>query len=118
VVGAGRGRRAEPARRRRVGSARTDDAEAEDTLPTYLAIILAVLVLGALVAAAFAAWRLIANLRALASSVADLNRQLNPLLEELARQGQTASERVARLQLRQIRPDGDGAEPGRTDAAG
>jgi hypothetical protein len=77
-------------------------------------------VVGVLVALAFAGWRMLASLRALSASVANLNRQLTPALEELARQSQLAAERAAKLQARFGPPaqPSDGDQTRRTDAAG
>jgi hypothetical protein len=69
-------------------------------LPTALAIILAVLALGTLVAVAVTVWRLLASLKALMRSVAAMSEQLGPVLEELARQSEHATEQAARLQAR------------------
>jgi hypothetical protein len=69
-------------------------------VPAWLAILLAVLTLGVVVALVFAAWRLVANLKALARSVADLNRQLAPALEDLARQSEQTAAKAAALSRR------------------
>jgi uncharacterized protein YjiS (DUF1127 family) len=45
-------------------------------------------------------WRLLANLRSLARSVAELNERLTPALEDLAAKSQQAAERAARLSAR------------------
>jgi hypothetical protein len=63
-------------------------------------MLLAVLTLGVVVALAFTAWRLVANIRALTRSLADLNRQLAPALEDLARQSELAAAKAAALSRR------------------
>jgi hypothetical protein len=49
---------------------------------------------------ALTAWRLLANLKLLASSLGELNERLTPTLEELAAKSQEAAELAARLSAR------------------
>jgi hypothetical protein len=70
--------------------------------------------LGVLVTVGFTAWRLLANLKALLRSVAELNERLAPTLQELADKGQEAAELADRLQRRQLgRHRGGGRRRGR-----
>jgi uncharacterized protein YoxC len=70
-------------------------------VPTWLTIILLLLVLGVVVALAFTAWRLLANLNAVMASVNRLNAELTPALEDLTRQTEEIAQKAARLQRRQ-----------------
>jgi hypothetical protein len=81
----------------------------EVVLPTIVAILLGVFWLGVLVTVGFTAWRLLANLKSLLRSVAELNERLAPTLEELADKGQEAAELTARLQERQVGRKGPAA---------
>ncbi len=78
-------------------------------MPTWLAIISMLVVLGVVVALAFAAWRLLANLKSLLASATRLNTELTPVLEELTRSTDELSRTAAQLQRRQAAagsPDG------------
>ena len=70
-------------------------------MPTWLAIISLLVVLGVVIALAFAAWRLLANLKALMTSVTRLNTELTPVLDELTRRTDELNARAAQLQRRQ-----------------
>ena len=70
-------------------------------MPTWLTIILLLLVLGVVIALAFTAWRLLANLKAVMASVNRLNAELTPALEDLTRQTDEIAQKAARLQRRQ-----------------
>jgi uncharacterized protein YoxC len=70
-------------------------------VPTWLTIILLLLVLGVVIALAFTAWRLLANLKAVMASVNRLNAELTPALEDLTRQTDEIAQKAARLQRRQ-----------------
>ena len=76
-------------------------ASREVALPAIVAILLGVFWLGVLVTVGFTAWRLLANLKSLLSSVSELNRRLTPALEDLADRSQETAELAARLQERQ-----------------
>lgn len=52
-------------------------------------------------------WRLLANLKSLARSVAELNERLAPALEDLATKSQETAERAARLSARAERASRD-----------
>ena len=69
-------------------------------MPTWLAIILLLVVLGVVIALAFTAWRLVANLKAVMASVNRLNAELAPALEELTRQADEIAGKAERLQRR------------------
>jgi len=58
--------------------------------------------LGVLVTVGFTVWRLLANLKSLVRSVAELNERLTPTLEELADKGQEAADLADRLQKHQL----------------
>jgi len=78
-------------------------------VPTWLAIISMLVVLGVVVALAFAAWRLLAKLKSLLASATRLNTELTPVLEELTRSTDELSRTAAQLQRRQAAagsPDG------------
>jgi len=70
-------------------------------VPTWLTIILLLLVLGVVIALGFTAWRLLAHLKAVMSSVNRLNAGLTPALEDLTRQADEIAQKTARLQRRQ-----------------
>jgi uncharacterized protein YoxC len=70
-------------------------------VPTWLTIILLLLVLGVVIALAFTAWRLLAHLSAVMASVNRLNAELTPALEDLTRQTDEIAQKAARLQRRQ-----------------
>jgi hypothetical protein len=70
-------------------------------VPTWLTIILLLLVLGVVIALAFTAWRLLAHLSAVMASVNRLNAELTPALEDLTRQADEIAQKTARLQRRQ-----------------
>lgn len=73
----------------------------EVVLPLVVAILLGVFWLGVLVTVGFTAWRLLANLKALARSLADLSERLAPSLQELEAKAQETAELGERLQRRQ-----------------
>src|SRR6266536_934503 len=73
----------------------------EVALPAIVAILLGVFWLGVLVTVGFTAWRLLANLKSLAASVADLSQRITPGLEELSDASQEMAELTERLQERQ-----------------
>jgi len=52
-------------------------------------------------------WRLLANLKSLARSLAELNERLTPALEDLAAKSEVAAERAARLSARTERAGRD-----------
>jgi hypothetical protein len=66
-------------------------------LPIAAAIVLAIIALGALIVVLLTAWRLLASVRELAASVANMSRQLGPALEALNSQAAETSARAARL---------------------
>jgi uncharacterized protein YoxC len=70
-------------------------------VPTWLTIIALLLVLGVVIALAFTAWRLVANLKAVMASVNRLNAELTPVLEDLTRRTDEVAQKAARLQRRQ-----------------
>jgi uncharacterized protein YoxC len=70
-------------------------------VPTWLTIIALLLVLGVVIALAFTAWRLVANLKAVMASVNRLNAELTPVLEDLTRRTDEIAQKAARLQRRQ-----------------
>ena len=70
-------------------------------MPTWLTIISLLVVLGVVIALAFAAWRLLANLKAVMTSVTRLNTELTPVLDELTRRTDELSAKAAQLQRRQ-----------------
>ncbi|HZD73687.1 MAG TPA: hypothetical protein VE776_07355 [Actinomycetota bacterium] len=80
----------------------------EVDLLTIVAILLGVFWLGVLVTVGFTAWRLLANLRALLRSVAELNERLAPTLQELTDKGQEAADLADRLQRHQLGRAGGG----------
>ncbi len=84
-----------------VGSRASAAGFGEAALSAIVAILLGVFWLGVLVTVGFTAWRLLANLKSLAASVAELSRQLTPALEELSDASQQTAELAARLQERQ-----------------
>jgi hypothetical protein len=57
--------------------------------------------LGVLVTVGFTAWRLLANLKALARSLTDLSERLGPTLQELEAKSRETAELSERLQRRQ-----------------
>jgi len=59
--------------------------------------MLGLAVLGAL---AFSAWRVVDELRLLNRSLAKLRARIAPTLEQIARDGEAAAERAARMQAR------------------
>ena len=59
--------------------------------------------LAVLVCVAFTVWRMVANLKALASSVQALSERLTPELDRLSQAGQEAAEHAARLSERGAR---------------
>lgn len=73
----------------------------EVALYLAVAILLGVFWLGVLVTVGFTAWRLVANLKALTRSLADLSERLTPTLNELAAKSQETAELGERLQRRQ-----------------
>ena len=78
-------------------------------MPTWLTIVFLLMVLGVVIALAFAAWRLLAHLKALITSLNRLNTELTPVLEDLTRQTEEMAQKAARLQSRQVgrsSPDG------------
>ena len=60
-----------------------------------------------LVCVAFTAWRMVANLKALAAAVGTLGERLTPALEELSRASQETAEQAARLSERGARAAGE-----------
>jgi uncharacterized protein YoxC len=70
-------------------------------VPTWLTIVLLLLVLGVVIALGFTAWRLLAHLNAVMASVNRLNAELTPALEDLTRQTDEIAQKAARLQRRQ-----------------
>jgi hypothetical protein len=56
-----------------------------------------------LVCVAFTAWRMVANLKALAASVQSLSERLTPELDRLSQAGEQAAEHAARLSERGAR---------------
>ena len=73
----------------------------EVALPLVVAILLGVFWLGVLVTVGFTAWRLLANLKALAGSLRELSERLAPTLQELEASAQQTAELGERLQRRQ-----------------
>jgi hypothetical protein len=73
----------------------------EVALPLVVAILLGVFWLGVLVTVGFTAWRLLANLKALAGSLRELSERLAPTLEELEATSRQTAELGERLQRRQ-----------------
>ena len=71
-------------------------------MPTWLGIILLLAALGLVIALAFAAWRLVAHLKAVLVSVNRLNNELAPVLEELTRHTDEIARKAARLSERQL----------------
>jgi hypothetical protein len=59
--------------------------------------MLSVAALGAL---AFGVWRVVAELRLLNRSLGRLQKRIGPTLEQIARDGEAAAERAARMQAR------------------
>jgi hypothetical protein len=56
-----------------------------------------------LVTVAFTVWRMVANLKALATSVQELGERLTPVLDELSAASQETAEHAARLSERGAR---------------
>jgi hypothetical protein len=56
-----------------------------------------------LVCVAFTAWRMVANLKALAASVQSLSERLTPELDRLSQAGEEAADHAARLSDRGAR---------------
>jgi hypothetical protein len=84
----------------------------EVALPLVVAILLGVFWLGVLVTVGFTAWRLLANLKALARSLSDLSERLAPTLQELETKAQQTAELGERLQRRQAARQATGRQRG------
>jgi len=73
--------------------------------------------LAVLVTVAFTVWRMVANLKALLTSVQALGEELTPVLEQLAAASQETADHAARLSERGARmaegADGTAAQPPR-----
>jgi hypothetical protein len=77
-----------------------------------------VVVAGLIVALAFTAWRLVANIKALLGSLAELNRKLAPVLEELGRQSEQAASKAAALSARSAAVSAAARQPKRANQPG